>query len=153
LKLSWSTWGGNDVADELNPRQLWEIVNKLEALDKKHDRTDMRLEGVIQALDGVGQQPGIRQQLRELKHAVEGNPPAMRGIVMELVAMNDNHAKLRRDFEAYVDSQDKAGAKRDGVWGGAKTVWTLMATVITIGLGILGLLLSIYNSVVTRGGS
>jgi hypothetical protein len=141
------------AGDELNPRQLWEIVNKLEALDKKHDRTDMRLEGVIQVLDGVGQQPGIRQQLRELKHAIEGKPPAMRGIVMELVAINENHVKLRRDFEAYVDTQDKVGAKRDGVWGGARLVWTLMATVISIGLAMLGFLLAIYNSVTSRGGS
>jgi hypothetical protein len=139
--------------DELNPRQLWEIVNKLEALDKKHDRTDLRLEGVIQVLDGVGQQPGIRQQLRELKHAVEGNPPAIRGVIAELKATRTNHQKLRDDFEAYVDSQGKAGAKRDGIWGGAKTVWTMMGTIVTIGIAMIGLLLAIYNSVVTRSGS
>jgi hypothetical protein len=140
------------VADELNPRQMWEIVNKLEALDKKLDRADTRVEGLVQALDGVGQQPGIRQQLRELKHAVEGNPPSMRGVVLELVAMNEEHAKLRREFEAFVKSQNTANDTRQGTIVGAKTMWGFIAGAVAF-LGTLFYLLMQIQNALSRGGS
>jgi chromosome segregation ATPase len=162
------------VADELNPRQMWEIVNKLETLDKKLDRADARIEGVVQVLDGVGQQPGIRQQLRELRHYVEGNPPAVRGIIKELEALNasylkihadlneryetlqreltDRHDKLRSDFDAYVKAQATATAKRDGAWGGAKLLWGLLGGAFLGLITVISLLVAIYNSTSAGGG-
>jgi hypothetical protein len=138
------------VADELTPR---EIANEIKAFSRRLEGLDNHLNEIMNVLNGVGEQPGVRQQLRELRHYVQGNPPVMRGIMAELEAIRNNHQELRDDFETYADTQGRASARRDGTWGGAKLVWTLMGTVITIGLGILGLLLSIYNSVVTRGGS
>jgi hypothetical protein len=138
------------VADELTPR---EIANEIKAFRRELEGLGNRLSEIMNVLNGAGQQPGMRQQLRELRHYVEGNPPAMRGVIAELEGIKKDHLDLRKDFEEYVEAQGKANAKRDGTWGGARLVWTLMGTVITIGLGVLGLLLSIYNSVVTRGGS
>jgi hypothetical protein len=138
------------VADELTPR---EIANEFRTFNKRLERLDNRFNEVMNVLNGAGQQPGMRQQLRELRHYVEGNPPAMRGVIAELEGIKKDHLDLRKDFEEYVETQGKANARRDGTWGGARLVWTLLVTVITIGLGVLGLLLSIYNSVVTRGGS
>jgi hypothetical protein len=138
------------VDGELTPR---EIANEIKAFGRRLEGLDNRLNEIMNVLNGAGQLPGMRQQLRELRHYVEGNPPAMRGVIAELEAIRKDHKDLRKDFEEYVETQGKATARRDGTWGGAKLVWTLMGTVITIGLGILGLLLSIYNSVVTRGGS
>jgi hypothetical protein len=138
------------VPDELTPR---EIANEIKAFGRRLEGLDNRLNEIMNVLNGAGQQPGMRQQLRELRHYVEGNPPAMRGVIAELEAIKNNHQELRKDFEEYVETQGKANARRDGTWGGARLVWTLLVTVITIGLGVLGLLLSIYNSVVTRGGS
>jgi hypothetical protein len=140
------------VADDLNPRQMWEIVNKLEALDKKLDRADARIEGVVQVLDGVGQQPGIRQQLRELRHAIEGNPPAMRGVVLEMAALIESQAKLRRDFEAFVDDQTRASAKREGAWGGARLLWGLLGGAVVVVISILSLLVAIYSATPVGGG-
>lgn len=142
---------GRDEDDELSPRQMWKIVNKLDALDKKHDATDKRLDSVMQSLDGVGQQVGIRQQLRELKHAVEGNPPSMRGIVLELVTLNENHAKLRHDFETFVEKQNKENATRQGTIGGAKLVWVIVTGAVTF-LGTLLFLLMRIQEALSRGG-
>jgi hypothetical protein len=138
------------VADELTPR---EVANEIKAFGRRLEGLDNRLNEIMNVLNGAGQQPGMRQQLRELRHYVEGNPPAMRGVIAELEGIKKDHQKLREDFEEYAEAQGKANAKRDGTWGGAKLVWTLVGTVITIGIGMIGLLLAIYNSVVTRGGS
>jgi hypothetical protein len=130
---------------------MWEIVNKLEALDKKLDRAEARVEGVAQVLDGVGQQPGIRQQLRELRHAIEGNPPAMRGVVLEMAALIESHNKLRRDFEAFAEKNATDNAARQGTIGGAKLVWGLIAGGVAF-LGTLVFLLIQIQNAVSRGG-
>lgn len=137
--------------DELSPRQMWEIVNKLEALDKKLDKADNRVEGVVQAIDGIGQQPGIRQQLHELKHAVEGNPPAIRGVVLELRSINESHEQLRREFEAFVDKQNKESATRQGTIGGAKLVWVIVTGAVAF-LGTLLFLLMKIQEALSKGG-
>lgn len=137
--------------DEINPRDLWRLSNQLEALDKKLDSADKRVESVYRILDGVGESPGLRQQLRELKHAVEGNPPAMRGVVIELRSIHEDHTKLRKDFEEFVDRYNKESAIRQGTWGGAKLLWGLIAGAVVFLGTLVTVLIQIQNALGGRG--
>jgi chromosome segregation ATPase len=160
--------------DELKPPELWTINTRLKALEDNQKTASDQQRDILHILDGRGQEPGIRQQLRELRHYVEGNPPAVRGIIKELETLNASYLKihadlndryealqrdvttrhnnLRTDFDAFVKAQTNANAKREGAWGGARLLWGLLSGAFIIAISILGLLVAIYNST-SAGGS
>jgi hypothetical protein len=145
-------------------QEIWRITEKLRELDLKMGRADTKFDTIMQALNGVGQEPGIRQQLRELKHYIEGNPPAVRGIMKDLeaihqsytemsVRVNAKHDALREDFDDFVRDYIKDKAKREGTEGGSKTVWALLGSIAIIVLMAIGLIMQAYSAAVNRGGA
>jgi hypothetical protein len=139
------------VADELNTPELWKINQKLETLASTQKELGEQQKNIMRVLDGMGHEPGMRQQLRELRHAIEGNPPAMRGVVLDMSALIESHNKLRRDFETFVDTQNKASATRQGTIVGVKTMWGLVAGGVVF-LGTLFYLLTQIQNAISKGG-
>jgi hypothetical protein len=128
------------AGDELNGRQYYELKGLLTDLSNQVKAVSGDTSSIKETLEGKGREPGVKQELRELKQQVEGRPPKYQdGVTYAVALLGENHSALRREFDEHVDNQERVEAGRTGRWKGAYTVYAVIAAA----LGFLGLAITV----------